>query len=63
MTNEEKARLYDQLLAEHSKKAAQVRELETDIRPKPDQQEKITVLKKEMVELEKRATQLASSAF
>jgi len=63
MTNEEKARLYDQLLAEHSKKAAQVRELETDIKPKPDQQEKITVLRKEMVELERRATQLASSAF
>lgn len=63
MTNEEKAKLYDQILAEHSKKAAQVRELETDIRPKPDQQQKITELKKEMVSLERRATELVGSSF
>ena len=63
MTNEEKARLYDRLLAEHSAKAALVRELETDIRPKPDQQQRINELKKEMTDLEKRATELASSAF
>ena len=63
MTNEEKAKLYDQLLAEHSRKAAQVRELETDIRPKPNQQQLIDTLKKEMVDLEKRATELSMSAF
>jgi uncharacterized protein YceH (UPF0502 family) len=63
MNNEEKARLYDQLLAEHSSKAALVRELETDIRPKPDQQQRIETLRKEMVELERRATELATSAF
>jgi hypothetical protein len=63
MTNEEKARLYDQLLAEHSSKAALVRELETDIKPKPNQQERIVQLRKEMVELERRATELATSAF
>jgi uncharacterized membrane protein YfbV (UPF0208 family) len=63
MTNEEKAKLYDQLLAEHSRKATQVRELETDIRPKPNQQQLIDTLKKEMVDLEKRATELSYSAF
>ena len=63
MTNDEKAKLYDRLLAEHSRKAAQVRELETDIRPKPDQQQKIDALKAEMGDLEKRATELSYSAF
>jgi len=63
MNNEEKARLYDQLLAEHSSKAALVRELETDIRPSSDQQQRIDTLKKEMVDLERRATELSYSAF
>ena len=63
MTTNEKARLYDQLLAEHSSKAALVRELETDIRPKPDQQQRIDKLKKEMVELERKATELSLSSF
>lgn len=63
MTNEEKAKLYDQLLSEHSKKASQVRALEVDIKPAPDQQQKIDKLRKEMIDLEKRATQLSMSAF
>ena len=63
MTNTEKAELYDRLLSEHGRKAAEVRELETDIRPKPDQQQKIEKLKKEMIKLEHDATELARSAF
>lgn len=63
MTNEEKAKLYDQLLREHSRKATQVRALEVDIRPAADQQQKIDQLKKEMVDLERRATELSMSAF
>jgi cell division protein FtsB len=63
MTNTEKAKLYDQLLSEHARKASQVRALEVDIRPAPDQQQKINKLKQEMVDLEKRATELSMSAF
>jgi cell division protein FtsB len=63
MTNEEKAKLYDQLLSEHARKASQVRALEVDIRPAADQQQKIDKLRKEMVDLEKRATELSMSAF
>jgi cell division protein FtsB len=63
MNNTEKAALYDQLLREHGRKATQVRALEVDIQPAPDQQEKITQLRKEMVDLEKRATDLAQEAF
>ncbi len=63
MTNQEKAKLYDQLLSEHARKASQVRALEVDIKPAPDQQQKITKLRQEMVDLEKRATELSMSAF
>jgi hypothetical protein len=63
LSNEEKAKLYDQLLAEHSRKATQVRSLEVDIKPASDQQQKIDKLRKEMVELERKATELAMSAF
>lgn len=63
MTRNEKAALYDQLLAEHSRKASQVRELETNITPQPTDQQKIVELKAEMVILEKRATDLAISAY
>jgi cell division protein FtsB len=63
MTNGEKAKLYDQLLSDHSRKAAQVRSLETDITPKPGQQEEINKLKAEMVILERDATNLAAQAF
>ena len=63
MTNEEKAALYDQLLREHGQKATQVRALEVDIMPGPDQQEKITKLKSEMAILERDATSLAQEAF
>tara|TARA_R110002012_G_C11214765_1_gene561734 strand:- start:145 stop:339 length:195 start_codon:yes stop_codon:yes gene_type:complete len=63
MTNTEKAKLYDQLLLEHSKKTSQVRALEVDISPSPDQQTKINKLKEELVSLEKRATDLSRSAF
>jgi len=63
MSNNEKAALYDQLLREHGRKATQVRALEVDIMPSADQQQKITELKREMVELEKRATSLSQEAF
>lgn len=63
MTNNEKAALYERLLSEHSKKTAQVRALEVDIRPAPDQQKKIEKLKQELSTLEKRATDLSRSAF
>jgi hypothetical protein len=63
MNNTEKAALYDRLLSEHARKATQVRALEVDIMPAPDQQQKINTLKTEMADLEKRATSLAQEAF
>jgi hypothetical protein len=63
MTQGEKAKLYDQLLAEHSRKASQVRELETNITPAAGDQKKINELKIEMSSLEKRATELAMQAY
>ena len=41
MTNGEKASLYDQLLSEHSRKAEQVRSLETNITPEPGDEQKL----------------------
>jgi hypothetical protein len=63
MNNTEKAALYDQLLRDHGRKATQVRELETNITPAPDDQQKIAELKSEMNILESRATKLAQEAF
>lgn len=63
MTNGEKANLYDSLLNQHSRKAEQVRALETNITPEPGDQQKINTLKSEMVVLERDATKLAQSAF
>lgn len=63
MTNDEKARLYDQLLSDHGRKATEVRSLETNITPEPNDQEKIVKLKKEMAILERDATNLASQAL
>ena len=63
MNNTEKAALYDQLLRDHDRKATQVRELETNITPGPDDQKKISELKAEMVILESKATKLAQEAF
>jgi hypothetical protein len=63
MNNTEKAALYDQLLRDHGRKATQVRELETNITPGPDDQQKIAELKSEMTILESRATKLAQEAF
>jgi hypothetical protein len=63
MTNTEKAALYDQLLRDHGRKATQVRELETNITPGPDDQKRISELKSEMAILESRATKLAQEAF
>jgi len=63
MTNGEKASLYDSLLSQHSRKAEQVRALETNITPEPNDQKMIETLKSEMVILERDATQLAQSAY
>ena len=63
MTNSDKAKLYDSLINEHSRKAAMVRELEVEIRPTAKQQEQIVTLKKEMNELEKKATSLVMAGW
>ena len=63
LTTKEKAELYDQLLRDHGYKATQVRELETNITPGPNDQQRISELKAEMVILESKATKLAQEAF
>jgi len=60
MTNEEKARYYDQLLREHDKKATEVSNLQNKIDQTKEDQQKIKQLKTEMAQIQRKASDLGS---
>ena len=60
MTNEEKARYYDELLREHDKKATEVSNLQNKIDQTKVDQQRIKQLKTEMAEIQRKATNLGS---
>jgi hypothetical protein len=60
MTNEEKARYYDELLREHDKKATEVSNLQNKIDQTREDQERIKQLKLEMAQIQRKANNLGS---
>jgi hypothetical protein len=60
MTNEEKARYYDELLREHDKKATEVSNLQNKIDQTKVDQQRIKQLKTEMADIQRKATNLGS---
>jgi len=60
MTNEEKARYYDELLREHDKKATEVSNLQNKIDQTKGDQQRIKQLKTEMADIQRKATNLGS---
>ena len=60
MTNEEKARYYDELLREHDKKATEVSNLQNKIDQTKEDQQKIKQLKTEMAQIQRKASYLGS---
>ena len=60
MTNEEKARYYDELLREHDKKATEVSNLQNKIDQTKEDQQRIKQLKTEMADIQRKATNLGS---
>ena len=60
MTNEEKASLYDQLLKEHDEKARQVSILQNKFDITQKEKNEIKQIKKEMLLLQKKASNLGS---
>ena len=60
MTNEEKAKYYDELLREHDKKATEVSNLQNKIDLTREDQQKIKKLKTEMAEIQRKAMSLGS---
>jgi hypothetical protein len=59
-SNEEKARLYDQLLAEHDIKAREVSLIQSKFDLTRDDDKKIKELKTEMAEIQRKAMSLGS---
>ena len=60
MSNEEKARLYDQLLAEHDVKAREVSLIQSKFDLTREDGQKIKQLKSEMAEIQRKAMSLGS---
>jgi hypothetical protein len=60
MTNEEKARYYDELLREHDKKSTKVSSLQNKIDQTREDKQKILELKREMAEIQYKASNLGS---
>ncbi len=58
MNNETKAKMYDQLLAEHDSKAREISLIKSKFDLTREDHKKIEILKKEMDEIQKKATQL-----
>jgi hypothetical protein len=58
--NEEKAKLYDQLLAEHDNKAREVSLIQSKFDLTRDDDKKIKELKTEMAEIQRKAMSLGS---
>jgi hypothetical protein len=59
-SNEEKARLYDQLLAEHDKKAREVSLIQSKFDLSKEDEKQIKKLKTEMAEIQRKAMSLGS---
>ena len=62
MTNEEKGLLYQSYLDQYDKKRTELRNLEVDLQPKDGQQKKISLIREEMLELQKKAEDLVKSS-
>jgi hypothetical protein len=60
MTNDEKAKYYDQLLSEYDKRATQVSNLQNKFDLTKEDQQKIKQLKTEMADLQRKAMSLGS---
>lgn len=60
MNTQEKAKLYDQLLAEYDEKARKVSLIKSRFDLTREDEKEITKLKKEMSEIERRANSLGS---
>lgn len=60
MNNEMKAKLYDQLLAEHDKKAREVSLLQSKFDLTREDEQRIKLLKSEMNEIQRKASSLGS---
>ena len=60
MTNDEKATYYDQLLAEHDKKAREVSLIQSKFDLNKEDNQKIDNLKREMFEIQRKAANLGS---
>ena len=60
MTNDEKAKYYDQLLSEYDKRATQVSNLQNQFDLTKEDQQKIKQLKTEMADLQRKAMSLGS---
>lgn len=58
MTREEKARLYDQLLAEHDEKAREVSLIKSKFDLTPSDEKEVAKLRKEMAEIQRKAEAL-----
>lgn len=62
MTNEQKGLLYQSYLDQYDKKRTELRNLEVDLQPKEGQQKKISLIREEMLELQKKAEDLVKSS-
>lgn len=62
MTNKEKGLLYQSYLDQYDKKRTELRNLEVDLQPKDGQQKKISLIREEMLELQKKAEDLVKSS-
>lgn len=60
MSNEEKAKIYDQLLIEHDKKVREVSLIQSKFDLTREDEQKIKQLKSEMMEIQRKATSLGS---
>lgn len=60
MTNDEKAKYYDQLLSEYDKRATKVSNLQNKFDLTKEDQQKIKQLKTEMADLQRKAMSLGS---
>lgn len=60
MSNEEKAKFYDQLLIEHDKKVREVSLIQSKFDLTKEDEKKIKELKSEMTEIQRKASSLGS---
>jgi len=60
MTNEDKAKYYDQLLREHDKKASRVSNLQNKIDLSKEDKAEIKTLKQQMMEIQRKAYSLGT---